>query len=245
MRLKNAAQTTDFPSLRQRHLVGEIMDQPELEADRHLEALRGLGRINWISGSTRILWRPIAKLASQSRTKLRVLDIATGGGDLPISLWRRAVDAKLPIRFEACDLSERALDFARLQAKRQGADVRFFVLDALADEIPAGYDVVICSLFLHHLDDQQAQRLIDRMAEATGLMILVNDLLRCRRGLLLAQLATRVLSNSDVVHTDGPLSVRASFTIEEVRDMARRAQLDGFTIQRRWPLRYLLTWKRQ
>jgi hypothetical protein len=53
--------------------------------------------------------------------------------------------------------------------------VRFFVLDALGDALPTGYDVVSCSLFLHHLDGSDAVDLLRRMGAAAGRLVLVDD----------------------------------------------------------------------
>jgi hypothetical protein len=74
--------------------------------------------------------------------------------------------------------------------------------------------------------------------------VLVNDLRRSRIGLALAHVVTRLLTTSSVVHTDGPLSVRAAFTTQEALALAERAGLTGPTVRRIWPFRWLLTWKR-
>ena len=96
-------------SISARTRLPELMDDPALEPRRHAEALRGLARINRWSGSVRILWGPLRMLARRrgGRT-LRVLDLATGAGDLPIGLWRRAQRAGLPLELAACDASPRA-----------------------------------------------------------------------------------------------------------------------------------------
>jgi 2-polyprenyl-3-methyl-5-hydroxy-6-metoxy-1,4-benzoquinol methylase len=219
------------------------MDQPDLDPRQHRRALRGLQRINAVSGSDRILWPALRDLARQSPSPLSVLDVATGAGDVPRRLWRRARLAGLPVHFAGCDQSPTALDYASAQAERHHAGVDFFAADVLNGPLPAGYDVLTCSLFLHHLEEEQAVDLLRRMAQAARRMVLVNDLRRGTGGLLLSIVATRVLSASPVVHTDGPLSVRAAFTLPEVRDLARRAGLENIAIARRWPCRFLLCWK--
>src|SRR5438309_1542594 len=93
-----------------RRLQPEVMDQPGLEPKRHRQALHGLGRINWWSGSAGILWPPLAALARVSPHPLRVLDLATGGGDVPIRLWQKAQRAGLPLVIEGCDVSPVAVD---------------------------------------------------------------------------------------------------------------------------------------
>jgi 2-polyprenyl-3-methyl-5-hydroxy-6-metoxy-1,4-benzoquinol methylase len=228
--------------LRQRSREPEVMDQPGLDAHQHRRALRGLQRINAFSDSAGILWPALSGLARQTAEPLRVLDIATGAGDVPLRLCKRARQAELEIQFAGCDQSPTALEYARSQAEHRQADITFFAWDALVGPLPDGYDVLTCSLFLHHLEEMQAVDLLRRMRQATRLLVLVNDLRRGTDGLLLAYLGTRILSGSPVVHTDGPLSVRAAFTLPEVRDLARRAGLDGATVARRWPCRFLLSW---
>ena len=77
--------------LKERRREPELMDQPGLDSAHHFRALRGLGRINLLSNSAGILWPPLVDLARRlSPQPVRVLDVATGGGDLPIRLWRRA-----------------------------------------------------------------------------------------------------------------------------------------------------------
>jgi hypothetical protein len=110
--------------------------------------------------------------------------------------------------------------------------------------LPTGYDVLTCSLFLHHLCEDDAIRLLGQMRQATERLVLINDLVRNYASFVLVYLASRLLSTSEVVHVDGPRSVEAAFTVDEVRSLARRAGLEGATVERRYPCRLLLTWRR-
>jgi hypothetical protein len=134
--------------------------------------------------------------------------------------------------------------YAQEQAAAWGAEVRFFTADALGEGLPGGYDAVVTSLFLHHLDEPQAVELLRRMAAAAGRLVLVNDLVRSRAGHVLAYVGSRLLSASAVVHTDGPRSVEGAFTLDEARQLAEQAGLHGAVVEKRWPCRYLLTWRR-
>jgi 2-polyprenyl-3-methyl-5-hydroxy-6-metoxy-1,4-benzoquinol methylase len=232
-----------LPRVKHRRRQAEIMDQPGLSRERHRRALRGLERINFWSRSAGILWRPLAAMA-QEAGPVRVLDLATGAGDVPIRLWRAARRAGLPVSVEGCDVSAEAVAYAECRATEAGAGVRFFTWDALAGSLPGGYDVLVSSLFLHHLEDDQAVDLLRRMAWAAGRMVLINDLVRSQSSWLLAFAGTRLLSTSDVVHSDGLRSVEGAFTVEEARGLAVRAGLAGALVERRWPFRFLLTWRR-
>ncbi|HEV3449066.1 MAG TPA: methyltransferase domain-containing protein [Gemmataceae bacterium] len=232
-------------TISERRLQPEIIDQPDIDARRLGGALRGLERINWWSGSARILWRPICELARECPAPLRILDIATGAGDVPIRLWRKARRAGLALEIAGCDRSAQAVAYARARAAEHGATIQFFTWDAVQGGFPGEPDAVMSSLFLHHLEETQAIALLRSMAAAARRMVLVNDLERTRAGFVLAYLGTRVLSASPVVHTDGPRSVEGAFTLGEARELTRRAGLAGAAVGRRWPCRYLLSWRRR
>lgn len=231
-----------WPDLRRRCVAPEVMDRSDLDAAEHARALRGLSRINSVSGSAGILWPSLRDLAQSAGAEgIRVLDIATGAGDVPLRLWRKARHSGVRMRIAGCDRSPVAVETARRRASDAQADVEFFPLDLFADPLPPDYDAITCSLFLHHLHESQAVELLRRLATAARL-VLINDLARGLLGYTLAWLGSRVLSRSPVVHTDGPLSVRAAFTPNEAVALAWQAGMTGATVERRWPCRFLLTW---
>lgn len=230
--------------LRTRRREPELMDQPDLDPAEHERALRALARINCLSGIATALWPPLQQLGrALSPQPVRVFDVASGGGDVALALARRAADCGIALQIDGCDLSPVAVARASRHAQEFGANVRFFRHDALVGPLPETYDAVVCSLFLHHLDDSAAVGLLQRMAAAARHAVLVNDLLRTRRGYWLAWLGCRLLTRSPVVRVDGPRSVAAAFTIEEVGGLARRAGLCGAEISRHWPQRFLLQWR--
>ena len=136
-----------------RHLEPELMDDPALAAPAHAAALRGLARLNRWSGSPDILWPAIRNLCRENHGRpVRLLDIATGSGDVPIQLCLKARREGLALDIEACDRSDTALDIARQHAHDANAAVRFFSHDVLAQPLPGGYDAITSSLFIHHLE---------------------------------------------------------------------------------------------
>ncbi len=234
-----------FLELSRRSRRPELMDEPDLDEARHVRALEGLGRINRVSRSTGILWPTIAAEARRRRgAGIRILDVATGGGDVPIGLALRARRAGLEVAVAGCDVSPSAVSFAGQSAGAAGIAVRFFRLDALNDPLPEDYDIVTCSLFLHHLSEEDAVKLLRRMADAARQTVLVNDLERSRVGYLLAWAGCRLLSRSPIVHHDGPVSVRSAFTAAEAGRLAEHAGLSGVRLSHHWPQRFLLEWSR-
>jgi 2-polyprenyl-3-methyl-5-hydroxy-6-metoxy-1,4-benzoquinol methylase len=233
-------------ALDRRDRTPELMDDPGLDPAEHRAALAGLARLNRYSQAAGALWPAIRRLAHEHPgERVRVLDIATGGGDVPIRLWTKARRAGLDnLVFHGCDVSPTALRVAEDNAARPGASVGFFTHDVIRDPFPGGYDAVTCSLFLHHLSDDDAVTVLRRMKDAAGRLVLVNDLARSRFNYLAVWLACRALTRSRVVRFDGPASVRSAFTPAEALALAERAGLSGAAVARRFPCRFLLSWSR-
>ncbi len=230
--------------MRLRDLQPELMDDPALPAAEHRRALTGLARLNAFSNSVGVLWPAVRGLARALGRPVKILDVATGSGDVPLGLWVRAKRAGIELELSACDISPVALETAAARTRAAGATVNYFPTDALGAALPTGFDIVTCSLFLHHLSDADAVALLARLAAATNGLVLVNDLSRSRWNLGLVWTATRLLTRSPVVRVDGPLSVRAAFTRSEAAALAQRAGLTGATVETRFPCRWLLTWRK-
>ena len=223
----------------------EIMDDPALDRGRHEAALWGLSRLNRLSRSAQPLWPPLAALARRlGRRQLRVLDVATGAGDVPLRLWHLARRGGLQLEIHGLDVSPRAVEFAARRAAAAQAELHFSVADVLAGPLPRGFDAVTCSLFLHHLAEEQGLLLLQAMASATEHLVLVDDLCRSAVGLALARLAAWTLGGSDVVRIDGPRSARAAFTVREAAALAHTAGLHRAAVKCHWPFRFLLSWQR-
>jgi 2-polyprenyl-3-methyl-5-hydroxy-6-metoxy-1,4-benzoquinol methylase len=256
-----------MPDLTRRVLQEEIMDDPALEASEHRRALKALAMVNRLSLTAGRIWREVRRLATarpnpgelggketpaapepggtekHHSPPLRLLDIACGGGDTVRSLARKARRAGVPLEVHGCDVSPEAVDHARRAARKEGLEATFFRLNVLRSPIPGGFDLVTSTLFLHHLAEEDAVRVLARMS-AAGSAVLLQDLIRTHRGYWLAHGTLRVLSRSRVAQVDGPRSVRASFRIPEVRFLADRAGLEGARIQPCWPQRFALYWSR-
>ena len=228
-----------------RQLEPEVMDQPGLDPQVHRQALAGLARLNGLSRSAGLLWPHVAIQARQLGRPVRVLDLASGGGDVAIALARRARKAGVQVHIDGHDLSTLAVEHATMAAQREGfAQLRFTVRDVLRQSAEQRYDVVMSSLFLHHLTEGDALLLLRRMAEASTSLVLLNDLRRTRFGKPLVWLASRLVTRSRVVHVDGPLSAQAAFTVGELAAMAQQAGLAGAAITTHFPQRMLLRWRR-
>ncbi|MEM9826133.1 MAG: methyltransferase domain-containing protein [Planctomycetota bacterium] len=230
----------------------EWMDRPDLDDRLHRDALLGLARLNRISAVAGPLYRRIRRLARQTAgdlnsittspdRPLRVLDVASGGGDVPIDWLKRAAQDQFNLEITTLDISPLALEVQRERAHRAGVHLQPRQADLLCDELPSGFDVVTNSLFLHHLDPPQVTKAIDKM-QSCGRHVLICDLVRSRLNLASVWIASRLLTRSPVVHTDATISVRAGWTRAEMAGMIRTATGRDVVVKHLHPARLVACW---
>jgi 2-polyprenyl-3-methyl-5-hydroxy-6-metoxy-1,4-benzoquinol methylase len=117
--------------------------------------------------------------------------------------------------------------------------------DALGELPPLTADVVTNSLFLHHVHQpEDVIGLLRNLCQMAKHMVVISDLRRSRFGLVAAWTACRALTRSHIVHHDGPASVRAAWTLNELQDFAAQAGMTGARIHRCPPWRMLLVWEK-
>ena len=63
-----------------------------------------------------------------------------------------------------CDISPTAIEFARERADNAKVPIHLFRFNVLSDEWPTDYDIIVNSLFLHHLTTDSVTEVLARMA---------------------------------------------------------------------------------
>lgn len=221
----------------------ELLDGPA-PASEVARCLADVARLNRMGGRGLTLSRARRLLATLPPDRPAVvLDVGTGGADLPRALVRWARRAGRPLRVLALDRDRRMLAFAR-GAVAGHSEVALLEGDALALPLPdRSVDVAMSALVLHHLEPPAAALHLAELARVARHGVIVNDLARSRLGYALVWLATRVLARSRMAWHDGPLSVRRAYTLAEVRDLFTRAGLGGVHVRHHPTRARLLAWR--
>jgi SAM-dependent methyltransferase len=172
---------------------------------------------------------------------LSILDVGTGGGDLPLDLVRHARRLDRKIRIVAVDREPVVLDYAR--EKTAGTpEIEICGADAFNLPFPPGsFDLVTASMFLHHFTHDDAVRLLAGFKALARHAVLINDLRRHVVSWTFIGLASRVTRRHPMFVHDAPLSVLRGFTEAELLAAAREAGSASATVERRLPYRLLLT----
>jgi 2-polyprenyl-3-methyl-5-hydroxy-6-metoxy-1,4-benzoquinol methylase len=200
-------------------LDGPLDDGPTLAAN-----LRDLRRINRLSGGASLSLRAVWALG-EART---VLDVGTGGADIPALLLADARRRGVPLVVTATDSRPEVLGAARVLRPALATMPGLVLEVADGRRLPypdASFDVGHASLVLHHLEEEDAVAFLRELRRVSRLGIVVNDLARRRLFWLGAWLVTHTLAASRYTRHDGPLSVRRAWTHGEMVDLLRRADL--------------------
>jgi 2-polyprenyl-3-methyl-5-hydroxy-6-metoxy-1,4-benzoquinol methylase len=171
---------------------------------------------------------------------LRMLDVACGGGDVAFGLWKRAQRESVETEILGLDRSPTACEEASQRCRAAKASITFQCCDAVQSPLPSGFDVVMSSLFLHHLSRTDAVALLAKMGNA-GRLLVVSDLRRSAVGYVVAHAACRMVTRSPIVRYDGPQSVANAFSTAEVAKLCEEAGLSGAIVRRAWPWRLMIT----
>ncbi|QDS95283.1 hypothetical protein FF011L_40760 [Roseimaritima multifibrata] len=223
-----------------RQRVAEWMDDPALSPERHRHALLGLHRLNQISGVSGAMMRQLMRFAAATPHRpLKVLDIAAGSGDLPIAWLSMARRRGIQLSVTALDISDVALQTASKWAAEAGVELGTICRDCLQDGLPDGFDIVTCSLFMHHLDPPDVSRLVQEMWRASERAVVICDLERSRMNLALIAASARLVTRSDVVHFDASASVRGAYTRAEFATLVQQSLGLNVAIRRSLPCRWM------
>ena len=195
-----------------RALVGNLVD---------------LGRINrWLGGVT-LSADAIDALAAH-RPDLALLDVGTGGADIPVALLERAEARGRRWSVVALDSRPEVLAAAVLArpelATTDGLELH--VGDGRSLPYPdRSFDVVHCSLVVHHCTPDEAGALFREMARVARSGVVVNDLDRTRLGWIGAWLLGHLLTRNRYTRYDAPLSVARAYRAGEMTAMLLAAGL--------------------
>lgn len=207
--------------------AAELLDGPLDDPAALTGNLRDLRRINRRLGGVDLSAAAIDALAAH-RNEVTLLDVGTGGADIPMALIERARARGRRLHVVGVDSRPEVLAAAirANPAVSITAGLELHIGDGRALRYPdRSFDVAHASLVLHHLDSMEAVALLREMGRVARLGVVVNDLQRSRLGWVGAWLIGHLLTANRLTRHDAPLSVRRAYRASEMRAMLRAAGL--------------------
>ena len=216
----------------------ELMDRPQPVTPELERDLANLVSLNRNFGGHRIVRRFLSQWLNPGRC-YRLLDLCTGAGDIPRLMLDWARPRETVLRIDAVDANPSTLEIARSHSAAY-PEIDYIRGDALKYDSSASYDLVVCSLALHHFGEDDAIALLRRCRQLSHRYVLVTDLERSALTSLSVWLVTALLYPEPMTRFDGRLSARRAFSYREMRALAEAADWPAFAHARFLPCRQAL-----
>jgi len=213
--------------------IHEMMDLAVLLDGKPSQELeKDLTNLQWLNrhfGAVSIMHRFLTRWFSTRRpgdSPLRILDLATGDGDLPreLVLWCRKRGIKVMV--DAVDANEATLAVAKHRSR--GFPEMTFHSGDIRTWGSGSWDLVLCSLALHHFSEEDALLVLKNVLRLSSRHVLVVDLERSLMGMLGIHLLTALILREPMTVHDARLSIRRAFSLMEFHELAAKAGWQGF-----------------
>ena len=209
----------------------EWMDEPCSYEDFR-ECLVDLAQVNRLTLSYRPTLRFLDHLikVQPSSKPLHIVDVGCGGGDMLRHIAAWASHRRVSVMLTGIDLNPYAARAARELSPKDGT-IEWVTGDAFSYEPPDGIDVVLSSLFTHHLPEPEIVHFLAWMESIARRGWFINDLCRERTPFRLFTVLAKVMRWHRFVQHDGPVSFRRSFREDDWQRMIVAAGIDLATVQ--------------
>jgi SAM-dependent methyltransferase len=218
----------------------ELLDSSDIPRDLLYKNLKELAILNQKTGGHTISLKGVKQLITDRQKTYHIVDLGCGGGDSmkAIADWARLNNYRL--RFTGVDMNPDAIEFLKIQCGNypeiEGviSDYRNFLTHNTS------IDIVHCSLFCHHLTDNELLELFGYFNQYVRTGFIINDLQRHWLTYYGAWLFTRLFNATELAKNDGPISVLRGFKFGELNALLKTAKLKNYVIQKRWLYRFLI-----
>jgi 2-polyprenyl-3-methyl-5-hydroxy-6-metoxy-1,4-benzoquinol methylase len=222
----------------------ELLDEDHIPVADLYRNLYELDVINRLLGGHAVTIKGLSQLNLQKGRTYHILDIGSGGGDTlkAVASWGRKNG--YTFRLTGVDLKADCISYATGFCKEY-PEIRFVQSDYR--HLPAmgeQYDIIITSLFCHHLDDAALRFLFGWCISNARIGFVMNDLHRHPLAYYSIAMLTGLLSKSYLVRNDAKLSVQRGFSRSELAE-ALPAGFTNYSLSWSWAFRWLLVIPKQ
>jgi 2-polyprenyl-3-methyl-5-hydroxy-6-metoxy-1,4-benzoquinol methylase len=206
------------------------------EYAEYRRCLRDLDAVSRIVLAHRPTLRFLDRIADRSPGPLRILDVACGDGSMLRRIARWAKRRGIGVELTGLDLNPWAIRVAG-EFRQTGPEIEYVVSDVF-DHAPATVpDVILSAHFTHHLPELEVVRFLRWMEGTARLGWFVNDLHRHPNPYRLFGMLGRAMPWHPVIVSDGLISIRRAFTVEDWKRMVCVAEIEECTIAEEFPAR--------
>ena len=227
----------------QRSYQKELLDGENIPAKDLYQNLKELAIINSYLGGFAITVHGVSQLVNDKKRNYHIVDIGCGGGDNMIAVAQWAKKNNISVNLTGIDLKKDAIDYAKQNCAAY-PNIKFIESDyklvAFADEA----DIIMSSLFCHHLNEKQIVECTNWMHKNARIGFVINDLERNKIAYYSIKWLTKFFSSSYLVKNDAAVSVTRGFKKQELNSVLDSCIDLHYKIKWKWAFRYLVIAKK-
>lgn len=227
-----------LPNTKYRSTQSEIMDDLKMEGDLLIKTLDKIAQINQLLGGNGVTLKGVKTLLinHDKKTPVSIIDLGCGNGDMLRALAKWGQENNYTFQLRGVDANQATIDYA-VQLSKSYPEISYEKTDVLLNNFPSTeYDITLCTLFLHHFEDDTAQNLLSKIHEKSRLGVVINDLHRSKLAYILFLLVTLFISNR-MVKNDGLISILRGFKRKDLEAFSNKLNFKS-SITWRWAFRY-------
>jgi len=218
-----------------RVVIPELLDTDAGTPAEIRDSLADLRNINRRFGGINTTCAMIERVAAVNKQgELSLLDVAAGSGYVAEAAQKQLAPRGIRLSYALLDCAASHLNGHRPSVVANALELPFR---------DRSFDVVACSLFLHHLEPDEIRTFVNEALRVSHIAVLINDLRRSALHLALVY-AGFPLFRSRLTRHDAPASVRRSYSPKELRDILRATDAAAVEIEHHYLYRMgVIAWK--
>jgi len=218
----------------------ELMDDFALEGEILRDALDKIASINKLLGGNNVTLHGVKTLINdqQNKKEISILDVGCGNGDMLRTLADYGQKNKINFKLTGVDANAFTIKHAEgLSTTYQ--NISYNCVDIFSDAFKAkDFDIILCTLTLHHFKDNEILALMDSFQKQAKLGVIINDLHRSKLAYYLFNTICFVFRLNEMSRKDGLVSILRGFKKADLQRYSTESKFKSFSIQWRWAFRY-------
>ena len=217
----------------------EIMDDFTMKGVLFRDTLDKLEIINRLLGGNKVTIKGLKELLkNKSKNKIiTIVDLGCGHGDILRDIAKFGRKNNYTFRLIGIDANIAAIDYAK-ELSCEYSELSFKAIDIFSDDFKKqSYDIVLCTLFLHHFKNNELISFLKMAIERATIGVVVNDLHRHKLAYYLFKLIGFFIKNK-MIREDGLTSILRAFKKKDLENISKQIKV-YFSIQWKWAFRYL------
>jgi 2-polyprenyl-3-methyl-5-hydroxy-6-metoxy-1,4-benzoquinol methylase len=217
----------------------ELMDDPDMDAEKYREAYIDINKCNQLLGGYGITINSVLKLIRATpKESYTIIDMGCGDGEMLRKLSKALRKEGIAVALIGIDLRDDVLEIARSKSKGY-SDIEFKKQDILTLDKGIGCDILLCTLTMHHFTDEQIKIFTKKFYELASIGVVINDLERNILSYQLFKLFSFFFIKTSIAKTDGLISISKGFRKQELIDFAKNIPNVIHVIKWKWAFRYV------